>query len=380
MISEELLDRICPVSSEESEIEAIKAELDAEDFVIKSYKKGGIFYHIIRIFVTIYLSLKTLCREVIANSTVTSADEDWLEVKAPDFGKARKQPVKAQGYLTIRRSDYGSALQIGKGHMFKTAPQGLAGEELKYYVVEPTVIGAGVAAGKVLVEAEKSGALYNVSPGQITKSMIHLEGVDSVTNEEGWLYLEGADIEGVEEFRQRIKESWSELAELTTEDKLKNVARKVSGVMHVEVDAQHPRGQGTTDIIITGSNGEASEELLKRVEQATKYLKGNYDDFLCKSAVIVRQDVRMRLYIAKDEATDGVADTAKALIEALMQLSDRTELNCMYMDDVRYALKNGIRNYKRAEFECPAADIELDVGKVVMLGEVEITVHHVGGA
>ena len=374
MISDELLDRICPVGSEESEMETIKAELDAEDFAIKSYKKGGIFYHIIRIFVTIYLSLKTLCREVIANSTVTSADEDWLEVKA------RKQPVKAQGYITIHRSDDENALQIEKGHMFKTAPQGLSGEELKYYAVEPTVIGAGITTGKVLVEAGESGTQYNVAPGQITKSMIHLEGVDSVTNEEGWLHLEGADIEGVEEFRQRIKESWSELAELTTEDKLKNVARKVSGVMHVEVDAQHPRGQGTTDIIITGSNGEASEELLKQVEQATKYLKGNYDDFLYKSAEIVRQDIKMHLYIAKDETTDGVADTAKAIIESLMQLSNRTELHCMYMDDVRYALKNGIHNYKRAEFECPATDIELGAGKVVMLGALEVTVHNVGGA
>lgn len=228
--------------------------------------------------------------------------------------------MKAQGYLTIHRSDYEGALQIEKGHMFKTAPQGLSGEELKYYAVKPTVIGAGMATGKVLVEAEESGTLYNVGSGQITKSMIHLEGVDSVTNEEGWLHLEGADIEGVEEFRQRIKESWSELAELTTEDKLKNVARKVSGVMHVEVDEQHPRGQGTTDIIITGSNGEASGELLKQVEQATKYLRGNYDDFLYKSAEVVRQDIRMHLYIAKDETSDGVAEAAKAIIGSITKL------------------------------------------------------------
>lgn len=228
--------------------------------------------------------------------------------------------MKAQGYLTIHRSDYEGALQIEKGHMFKTAPQGLSGEELKYYAVKATVIGAGMATGKVLVEAEESGTLYNVGSGQITKSMIHLEGVDSVTNEEGWLHLEGADIEGVEEFRQRIKESWSELAELTTEDKLKNVARKVSGVMHVEVDEQHPRGQGTTDIIITGSNGEASGELLKQVEQATKYLRGNYDDFLYKSAEVVRQDIRMHLYIAKDETSDGVAEAAKAIIGSITKL------------------------------------------------------------
>jgi len=380
MIMDDVLDRLCPVGSEENEIESIKAELDQEGFVITNYNKGGIFYHLIRIFVTIYIQIKMLCREIISNSTVTNADEDWLEIKAPDFGKARKQPVKAQGYITITRSDYASALQIAKGHMFKTSPIGLSGKELKYYAVEATVIGAGIASGKVLVEAEESGTDYNVAPDTITKSMIHLDGVETVTNAEGWLHLEGSDIEGTEEFRKRIKESWSELAELTTEDKLKNVARNVSGVMHVEVDAQHPRGQGTTDIIITGSEGEASEELLRMVEEKTRYLKGNYDDFFYKSAVIVRQDIRMHLYIAKDEATDGVDQVARSIIESMMQLSNRTELNCMYMDDVRYALKQGIQNYKRAEFESPVEDIELDAGKVVMLGELEVTVHNVGGA
>lgn len=380
MIMDDVLDRLCPVGSEENEIESIKAELDQEGFVITNYNKGGIFYHLIRIFVTIYIQIKMLCREIISNSTVTNADEDWLEIKAPDFGKARKQPVKAQGYITITRSDYASALQIAKGHMFKTSPIGLSGKELKYYAVETTVIGAGIASGKVLVEAEESGTDYNVAPDTITKSMIHLDGVETVTNAEGWLHLEGSDIEGTEEFRKRIRESWSELAELTTEDKLKNVARNVSGVMHVEVDAQHPRGQGTTDIIITGSEGEASEELLRMVEEKTRYLKGNYDDFFYKSAVIVRQDIRMHLYIAKDETTDGVDQVARSIIGSMMQLSNRTELNCMYMDDVRYALKKGIQNYKRAEFESPVEDIELDAGKVVMLGELEVTVHNVGGA
>ena len=68
------------------------------------------------------------------------------------------------------------------------------------------------------------------------------------------------------------------------------------------------------------------------------------------------------------------------IIQDMMQLTNRSELNCMYMDDIRYALKKGIRNYKRAEFEEPAEDIELDVGKVVMLGDLSVTVHNVGGA
>lgn len=385
MISDEILDKVCPVPDEDEAMEEIREELAEEGFIINNFNKGGIFYLIIRIFVTIYIELKTLARTIINNLFVTHADEDWLEIKAPDFGKARKEAVKAQGYVTIYRNEYQNALQITKGHMFKTLPD-VNGKELKYYVLEPTVIGAGEAVGRVLVEAENSGASYNIPAGKITVSMIHLDGMESVSNDDdeetgkSWLHLEGSDIEDIEDFRQRIGESWSELAELTTEDKLKNVARKVSGVLNVEVNAQHPRGQGTTDIIITGTGGEATDELLHRVEAATSYLKGNYDDFLYKSSTVLHQDVSLVLYIAKDAAVESVKESAEHIIEEMLQLGERDELNCLYMDDIRYALKKGIANYKRAEFVEPDADIELDKGMVVMLGKLEVTVRNVGGA
>lgn len=379
MISEEILDKVCPVPDEEEEMERIRNELEDEGFIINNFNKGGIFYLIIRIFVTIYIEIKTLARTVINNLFIKHADEDWLEIKAPDFGKARKEAVKAQGYITVYRNEYQNALQITKGHMFKTLPD-VNGKELKYYVLETTVIGAGEESGRVLVEAEESGTSYNLPSGKITISMIHLDGVEAVSNEEGWLHLEGSDIEDIEDFRERIGESWSELAELTTEDKLKNVARKVSGVLNVEVDAQHPRGQGTTDIIITGTGGEATKELLQRVEAATSYLKGNYDDFLYKSSTVIRQDVTLAIYISKEASVEGVKATAEHIIEDVLQLGKREELNCLYMDDVRYALKKGIADCKRVEFSKPAADIEEEKDVVVMLGSLEVEVLNVGGA
>lgn len=257
MIREDILDKICPVPDEEEEMENIRQELDNEGFVINNFNKGGIFYIIIRIFVTIYIELKTLARSIINNLFVKHADADWLEIKAPDFGKSRKEAVKTKGYITIYRDDYQNALQITKGHMFKTLPD-VNGVELKYYALETTVIGAGEKSGRVLVEAEESGTAYNISAGRITVSMIHLEGVSSVTNEADWLFEEGADIEEIEVFRERLIEAWSELAELTTEQKLISKAKEVSGVLDVQVDAQHPRGQGTTDIIITGTEDRKS--------------------------------------------------------------------------------------------------------------------------
>lgn len=379
MIDEEILDKVCPIPDEDETMEEIKGKLGEEGFIINNFNKGGIFYIIIRIFVLIYIDIKRLARSIINNLFIKHAEGDWLEIKVADVGKKRKEAIKTRGYVTLYRDDYQNALQITKGHMFKTLPD-VNGKELKFYVLDTTVIGAGKKSGKVLVEAESPGTGYNVSTGKITVSMIHLDGVVSVSNEEGWLYEEGADIEDLEDLRTRAEDAWSELAERTTDEKLINVSKKVSGVLDVRVDAQHPRGQGTTDIIITSTSGEATQELLKKVENATAYLKGNYDDFLYKSSTIVNVDIKLTLYIAKDASTDGVQQTAEKTIEKFMQLSSREELNCLYMDDIRYALKSDIETYKRAEISSPDGDIELDKGKVIMLGGIEVIVKNVGGA
>lgn len=379
MIDEEILDKVCPIPDEDETMEEIKGKLGEEGFIINNFNKGGIFYIIIRIFVLIYIDIKRLARSIINNLFIKHAEGDWLEIKVADVGKKRKEAIKTRGYVTLYRDDYQNALQITKGHMFKTLPD-VNGKELKFYVLDTTVIGAGEKSGKVLVEAESPGTGYNVSTGKITVSMIHLDGVVSVSNEEGWLYEEGADIEDLEDLRTRAEDAWSELAERTTDEKLINVSKKVSGVLDVRVDAQNPRGQGTTDIIITSTSGEATQELLKKVENATAYLKGNYDDFLYKSSTIVNVDIKLTLYIAKDASTDGVQQTAEKTIEKFMQLSSREELNCLYMDDIRYALKSDIETYKRAEISSPDGDIELDKGKVIMLGGIEVIVKNVGGA
>jgi len=379
MIDNEILDKICPIPDEEEEMQTIKEELGKEGFIINNFSKGGIFYFIIRIFVKIYIELKKLARTIVNSSFIKHAEGDWLIIKAADFGKTLKDSVKTKGYVTVYRDSYSNALQITKGHMFKTVPD-INGRELKYYVLETTVIGAGEETGAVLVEAEEAGTDYNVAPETITVSMIHLDGVSSVSNEEGWLYEEGADGEELESLRERVEGSWAELAERTIEEKLKNVALGVSGVLAVQVDAQHPRGQGTTDIIITSTTGKATQELLDNVEEATAYLKGNYDDFLYKSSTIIEQDITCTIYIAKDADTNGIKETAENLIENMMKLSKREEMNCLYLDDIRYILKDSISSYKRTVITVPASDMELENDQVIMLGTLSVDVQNVGGA
>ena len=48
------------------------------------------------------------------------------------------------------------------------------------------------------------------------------------------------------------------------------------------------------------------------------------------------------------------------------------------MDDIRYALKDGIAECRRVEFLKPEADIELEKGMVAMLGSLDVTVRNIG--
>lgn len=378
MIDESIMEKIIPIPEEDEEMEKVQGELEDEGFPITNFKKGGIFYHLCRILVTIYIELKELARVIVNSCFIKHAEGDWLKIKAADFSKQQKEAKKAKGHITIYRNEYANSLQVTKGHCFKTEPDA-GGNELKFYCCDNTVIDAGEAVGRVLVEAEEAGTYYNIAPGKITISMIHLEGVDHINNGDGWLFEEGAEEESLEDLRDRCMSSFAELATRTIEEKLRNEARSVPGVLDARIDAQHPRGQGTVDVIVTGAAGEASPELIRKVSEAIEPLKGNYEDYLVKSSVVMRQDFELIIYLAEDAATDGVEEKAEQLIDELMKLT-RDDLNTLYRDSIINVLSTNIENYRKTDILQPSMDIILDDEKVIMAGAINISVKNVSPA
>lgn len=374
MIDEDIMEKIIPIPDEDEEMEDVEDELTEQGFPITNFKKGGIFYHIIRMLVMFTIELKELARTILNSCFILHAEEDWLEIKAADYSKQRKEAVKARGYVTVYRADYENAVQITKGHRFKTKPDA-GGNELKFYACENTVIEAGEATGKVLVEAENPGVYYNVEPGRIDTVMIHIDGMDYVKNEAGWLVREGAEVEEYEDLRSRCMSSWAELATRTIEEKLKNAAKSVPGVLDARIDAQHPRGQGTVDIIVTSSAGAASPELIQAVGEAIEPLKGQYADYLVKSGEVVVQDINLTIYLAPDASTEGVDEKATTIIENILKLP-RDEMNNLYRDSIINALSD-IENYRKTVFTAPTGDLELAESKVIMAGNITVAVRNI---
>ena len=375
MIDESIMEKIIPIPDEDEEMEKVQGELEDEGFPITNFKKGGIFYHLCRMLVTIYIELKELARVIVNSCFIKHAEGDWLKIKAADYSKQQKEAKAAKGYVTIYRNEYNNALQVTKGHCFKTEPDA-GGKELKFYCCENTVIDAGEPVGRVLVEAEAPGTFYNIAPGRISISMIHLDGMDYVTNEEDWLFEEGAEEEDLEDLRDRCMSSWAELATRTIEEKLRNAAKSVPGVLDARIDAQHPRGQGTVDVIVTGAAGEASPELIRKVGDAIEPLKGNYEDYLVKSSEVVRQAFELVVYLAEDAATEGVDAQAEKLIEEMMALT-RGEMNTLYRDSIIQALSTKIDNYRKTDILQPSEDMVLEQDKVIMAGDITVAVRNV---
>ena len=158
------------------------AELTAQGFVITNFGSGGVFNTLLMIVLRGRIELIKLLRAVLNNVFVSHAQGMWLELKAADFSKRRKPAVKTRGVITVSRALPGEAIRVTKGHVFKTE-QDINGEELRFVVAQDTVLQQNALSVAVPVEAETEGARYNVPQGQISKSLIHIAGIDTVSNE-----------------------------------------------------------------------------------------------------------------------------------------------------------------------------------------------------
>ena len=373
MIDETILDEILPVPDIEELREEKIAELQEEGFAITNYHSGGIFYTIMMILLRIKVELVELLRTVLSQMTISSATGGWLDLKACDYSKVRKEAQKTRGKVTLSRGEGGEAVKVPLGHIFKTSKD-INGEQLRYYVLEETVLQKGVLSVDVPVEAEIAGSRYNVPKGQITETLTYIAGIDTITNGKSWLTLEGSDIEDDESFRARILRSWADLAQRPVAETYQNAAESVQGVLCARVEDQLPRGQGTIDVIVTGTAGTATGTTLAAVVSAIADIIGPCDDVLVKSSETVTQDVAVTITISTTaSAEDAVAQATTAITNLFTIRTDQT-LNELVHADVIHAVKSAAPAAKNVKVTVPESDMYLDVNKVILLGALNITV------
>ena len=373
MIDKEILDAVLPLPTLDELKEQKVEELKDEGFVISNFHSGGVFYTMLMIVLRIKVEAIELLRVVLNNMFVSHAGGAWLDLKMADYSKKRKKAQKTQGFVTVSRTDMtGEAVKIPKGHVFKSILD-INGEELRFFVLEAATLQKGASSVDVLVEAETEGSRYNVPAGQIVRTLTYLGDV-TFSNAEDWIVREGSDTEDDEGRRTRALRSWSELAARSIEDTFINAAEAVQGVLFAQADCDHPRGQGTVDVIVTGTAGEATEGLLDEVRDAVDKIAGPYDNVLVKSSTTVSQDIEVTVSTSDVSENEDIKNGISAILAELLAVRKGRRFNELRRSDINFAIRSNYSAATNAEIITPAEDVVLEKDKVITLGSVSVTV------
>ena len=373
MIDKNILDEVLPIPDMDTLRDHKIAELQEAGFIITNFHSGGIFYTMLMIVLRIKIELMQLLRTVLNNLFVSHATGVWLDLKMADYSKKRKKAQKTQGLVTVSRLDAeGEAVKIPKGTVFKTV-QDINGEELRFFALEAAVLQKGAQTVEVPVEAEIEGTRYNVPQEQITRTLTYL-GEISVSNARDWITREGSDTEDDESARTRTLRSWSELAQRAIEDTFVNTAESVPGVLFAQADCLHPRGQGTVDVIVTGTAGEATEGLLNDVRKAVAQIAGPYDNILVKSSVTVPQDIAVTVTVSNAPDNSQIENRVRTILTGLLAVRKGRRLHELTCSDINLAIRSGCDTVTNAVVTVPAADVRLSRDKVIIPGTISVTV------
>lgn len=373
MIDKSILDEVLPVPDMDTLRAQKILELQEAGFVITNFHSGGIFYTMLMIVLRVKIEFIQLLRTVLNNMFVSHATGVWLDLKMADYSKKRKKAQKTQGLVTVSRLDAdGEAVKIPKGTVFKTV-QDINGEELRFFALEAAVLQKGAQTAEVPVEAELEGTRYNVPQEQITRTLTYL-GEVSVSNTKDWITREGSDTEDDESARTRTLRSWSELAQRAIEDTFINTAESVPGVLFAQADCLHPRGQGTVDVIVTSTAGEATEGLLNDVRKAVAQIAGPYDNILVKSSVTVPQDIAVTVTVSNAPDNSQIENRVQTILTGLLAVRKGRRLHELTCSDINLAIRSGCDTVTNAVVTVPAADVRLSRDKVIIPGTISVTV------
>ena len=167
--------------------------------------------------------------------------------------------------------------------------------------------------------------------------------------------------------------SRAENAVQTIDRKIKSVVDAVPGVFLSDVDSQHPRGQGTVDVIVVGTQGSVGEQTLEAVREVIKPLIGSYGDYLVKSATAQAVKFEIELYFDTDISTDGYAERAKNIVSKLMGIEEREILDVLYLDDIITQIKTNIPKCRKCKIISPEDDVTVGKGTVLIAGDISVT-------
>ncbi len=356
-------------------IEAVQDEYAARGWLpARLNLNKGIARGIIELFAwglwQLYKFLEVVHRQAIP----LEATGEWLDTHAAQVDEKRKPATKARGNVLFLRGDGTGNIRIPAGRIVRTLPDG-KGDIYRYVTDELAVLPEGVASVAVPATAEEYGRGANAAVGQICELATPVEGISGVTNTADWLLEEGADAENDASLQRRYVLTWQSKAGVTRAA-YEAAALSVPGVVDVYVADQHPRGEGTVDVVVMGTAGMPTEKLLTDVRAALDAAIVINHDLLVRAPEPVNVTVRAVLELLSGDA-DAIRAEAESWVRSMFSYGDDPAIPRFSIgrDVVRDRLASGlvsIAGVKRIRWESPAGDVEIPAGGLAVLEALDL--------
>lgn len=373
---------LIPVKTLSELMDSVKTRLRDMAFRITNWRTGGVFYTLMQMANQGLEDLYTLLKSIAPQMYLDTATGQWLDFKAAEYEVYRKPAQKTQGNVVFGRNAIGENVVIPVDSIGATLIDRY-GERLKFGVITQTVLEVGNLEVSVPCEAEFAGDLYNIGSGQITELLTNIAGIDYIRNDEGWITREGTDEESDESLRARAKGKWSQLSTGGGRDAYVAWAQEITGVVVVQVDDNHPRGQGTVDVIVTGTAGLPTQNLVDQVQAYLDIKKPVCTDVLAVAPTPLAVNYEAVIYIHPQLGdTALVQSEAEEIINIMHDLGDDSDV-------IKVSTEFGIsraqitanlmaiENTLNINLIQPAADVVPGVRELPVKGTVTITVQRV---
>lgn len=357
-------------------IEAVQDEYASKGWLpVRLNLNKGIARGIIELFAWGLWQLYNFLAVVHKQAIPLQATGDWLDTHAAQVDENRKPATKARGNVLFWRGDGTGNIRIPAGRIVRTQPDG-KGDVYRYVTDELAVLPDGAASVAVPATAEEYGQGANAAVGQICELVTPVEGISRVSNAADWLLEEGADAESDVALRRRYVLAWQSQAGITRAA-YEAAALSVPGVVDVYVADQHPRGEGTVDVIVQGAAGMPTQKLLEDVRAALDATIVINHDLLVRAPDPVKVSVRAALELISGDA-DAIRAEAENWVRAMFSYGDDPAIPRFSIgkDVVRDRLASGlvgISGVKRIRWESPVEDVEIPAGGLAILDTLELT-------
>lgn len=303
-----------------------------------------------------------------------TAKDDALDQQCEEWSSIvrRKPAKKAIVRFNAKRSSPASTdTPIPVGSLITTKAVGDI-PAIDFYVIttenEPNdpVIPAGQTSVHVLAECSIEGKIGNLSVG----TAVHpgMVGVDTIEVVE--LVEEGADKEDDEPLRERLIEDIQNREKGGTEFDYPIWAKQVAGVVSAR-SIPLARGNGTLDLLITGTNGLPTQELIDEVQAfINKKVPAGGCDILVKSPTPIYVDVSAQIKLLPGFTFSAVFPQIEKALDACIEAENKVLL--VRMNQLRNAI-NDIEGVFNFTLDAPTQDIPLSGGELALPGTYTLT-------